>query len=345
MRRLLPLLLVAACRRGGPTYAEVAPILERSCVRCHGGLPPSLSTYEGAARAASLIRLATQRREMPPFGADATGLCGEWADAPWLSSDEIGALAAWAERGAPPGKPAPRAAPPPEPPAALVLDPGDAYTPSLGAGASRCVAVGAAPADLFAGGVRVVADPPAAVRQARVYARACREELVASWSWNTPSPSVAAAGVRVARGEPLFLELRYNLLAVGPGAAVRARAEILAATREARFLRFATAPRLPAGLRQTEVRAELTVDKPLLLHGIVPRMGTLGRVLHLARGSECLAYFGHWDLYDEQLFRRRAPVRLERGDQLTLGCAHDTSSRDEEVTDEECVALLLVEDL
>jgi hypothetical protein len=86
-----------------------------------------------------------------------------------------------------------------------------------------------------------------------------------------------------------------------------------------------------------------------MLVGLVPRMHTLGRVLRLARGDECLGYFGHWMSDDAQLFAYEDPIALAPGDRLTLSCTYDTTSRDaavqqgESVDDEECVAYLAIE--
>ncbi|MFL5430904.1 MAG: hypothetical protein ACJ79M_14895, partial [Myxococcales bacterium] len=67
--------LVAAGCRGRPTYdKDVGPILARSCVRCHraGGVArfPLLERGSQAVAAAKEIRLAVERRDMPPWLAD-----------------------------------------------------------------------------------------------------------------------------------------------------------------------------------------------------------------------------------------------------------------------------------
>ena len=113
---------------------------------------------------------------------------------------------------------------------------------------------------------------------------------------------------------------------------------------------FALAP----GQTQARVRANWVADENVTLLGLVPRMNTLGRVLDLTRSRagqrQCLAHFGHWSVYDQQLFRSRTPVALAAGDVVTLTCELNTTSRSgitttgESPDEEHCVAhLYLVE--
>ncbi|MEA2554342.1 MAG: hypothetical protein QOJ65_2518, partial [Fimbriimonadaceae bacterium] len=87
------------------TYAEhVAPILNRSCVRCHrpGAVAPfSLIGYENAKKWASPVASVTQTRSMPPWKA-VHGF-GEFLDDPQLSDNEIAILQKWYAEGAPRG--------------------------------------------------------------------------------------------------------------------------------------------------------------------------------------------------------------------------------------------------
>jgi hypothetical protein len=123
---------------GGPTWAEdVAPILMDNCARCHreGGIAPfSIVTYEEAKSLAGAIKGSTQARTMPPENLDNSGDCNTYADARWLTDEQIATLAAWADNGAPEGDAA-KAPPPPPPPGevlgkSLTIDMGVSYTPN-----------------------------------------------------------------------------------------------------------------------------------------------------------------------------------------------------------------------
>jgi mono/diheme cytochrome c family protein len=386
---------------------DVAPLLARRCGACHGDesrpgvTPPGLGSYEEARRAAAAVLLAVRRRVMPPFGADNTGLCGTWLDAPWLTDTEIATVASWVERGSPRGPPL-AGRDRPETPVRLDdhadhlvrVDPGVAFAPGLGERAYRCFVVEPAQArDTAIIGLTVTAEPAAAVRQAALYSldnpRAVRRaraldaadpgpgwgcygapavngaagagagvKLLASWSRNTPVQRLPAdTGVPLPGAARLILQLRYDLVASAPGIPVRAR--MLLATGKvghpARLVPVRAAPlALTPGQPQAQARAIWTADRRAMLLGLVPRMHTLGRVLDLERTGggqrECLAHFGHWDVYDQQLFREAAPVALAPGDRVALSCEFATTSRSSTVTmgegpdDEQCLAHLYLVD-
>lgn len=88
-------------------YQDIAPILNRQCQTCHqpGALASflPLDSYEQVKPLARLIRSVTQSRKMPPFMPDNSGSCATYENAKVLSSDEMNAIAAWVEQGAPEG--------------------------------------------------------------------------------------------------------------------------------------------------------------------------------------------------------------------------------------------------
>jgi len=123
----------------GPTYhGDVAPILQQNCVSCHytGGIAPfPLETYEQASVMAAAIKASTENRTMPPWKADNSGDCRTFADARWLSDDEIALLAEWSDNSAPQGDPAnapddTAADPPSLDSIDATLDMGVSYTPN-----------------------------------------------------------------------------------------------------------------------------------------------------------------------------------------------------------------------
>jgi mono/diheme cytochrome c family protein len=93
--------------------ADVHPILQRHCVRCHepnGFAPLSLTTYEDARGAARRIRRVVLEKRMPPWPAQ-RGV-GDFLNDPTLSQVDVELLSAWAAGGAPRGSDETASAPP-----------------------------------------------------------------------------------------------------------------------------------------------------------------------------------------------------------------------------------------
>ncbi|MFO0952411.1 MAG: hypothetical protein U0835_14935 [Isosphaeraceae bacterium] len=90
-----------------PTYgADVAPILERHCRKCHrpGHVAPfSLGTYEQARKRASDIADVTGERSMPPWKPE-PGVGPKLLHARAMPAADVAVLKRWAEAGAPEGK-------------------------------------------------------------------------------------------------------------------------------------------------------------------------------------------------------------------------------------------------
>ncbi|MFZ5478915.1 MAG: hypothetical protein ACOZNI_19235 [Myxococcota bacterium] len=114
MRRMTVLLLVLpAClaeekpaREEGPTYwADVRPILDRSCARCHhdGGFATSFDDAATAQAFAAAMATRTAAGEMPPPAPDPECAPYEGSDVLFLGDDDKATIAAWAEAGAPLG--------------------------------------------------------------------------------------------------------------------------------------------------------------------------------------------------------------------------------------------------
>src|SRR5713101_4251017 len=85
-------------------YKDVLPILQSHCQSCHrpGGIASiPLATYEQTRTWAPALAKAVQSRMMPPWFADPR--FGHFSNDPSLTEEQIGALLAWVESGAPPG--------------------------------------------------------------------------------------------------------------------------------------------------------------------------------------------------------------------------------------------------
>ncbi len=88
---------------------DVAPILYRSCVRCHrpGEIAPmALLTYNDARPWAQSIKQRVSKREMPPWFLDKTIGIQKYKNDPSLRDDEIATIVRWADAGAVQGNPA-----------------------------------------------------------------------------------------------------------------------------------------------------------------------------------------------------------------------------------------------
>lgn len=95
------------------TYArDIAPILQRSCERCHRPnslAPMSLRTYQEVRRYAARIKERTQLRDrpgvMPPWFVERNVGIQHFTNDESLSEEEIALIAAWVDGGAPEGDP------------------------------------------------------------------------------------------------------------------------------------------------------------------------------------------------------------------------------------------------
>ena len=116
---------VAACSTGDPAspapsaeplptptyHRDIAPILERSCVKCHheGGVGPfALTSYDLARAMAPALTTEVTARRMPPWGAQDTSECRPpltWRDDERLSQEEIDIFRRWEAAGTPEGDP------------------------------------------------------------------------------------------------------------------------------------------------------------------------------------------------------------------------------------------------
>lgn len=132
-----------------PTFSnEVVRIFQANCQTCHhpGDIAPfSLMTYADAKPHATLIKLMTLTREMPPWKP--VDGCGDFRDERRLTDEEIATISAWVDAGAPEGNPA-QLPPPLEFPASWVLGEPDlilandeAYTPPPGTDTYRCFTI------------------------------------------------------------------------------------------------------------------------------------------------------------------------------------------------------------
>jgi hypothetical protein len=313
----------AKSQANAPTYYEdVAPLLNRSCNGCHldGGIAPfALTSYDAARSEAADIVSATTSCEMPPMPVNNDGSCNTYANARWLSSDEIGLLQRWQEAGAPAGDPKHAPSPPLPLPTLTApdatLDTGASYTPSSADGHDdyRCFVL-PAPVDQvrYLTEYEVLPGAPRVVHHVIVYQPDSDDDAEAASALDDAAPGLGypcfggagvtakplamwapgagaitlpeGTGVLVAANRNLIMQIHYNL----------DNGVVPDETRVA--LRFATQPvitagylpianldvMLPPGRTDVETMASVEVDAPTLkVYGAMPHMHTLGRTLHV----------------------------------------------------------------
>jgi hypothetical protein len=99
-----------ASQTAAVTFAkDVAPILQRSCQKCHrpdAMAPMSLMTYEDVRPWARTIRTKVATREMPPWYIDRTVGIRTFENDPSLTDAEVATITKWVDSGAVRGNPA-----------------------------------------------------------------------------------------------------------------------------------------------------------------------------------------------------------------------------------------------
>jgi len=101
---------LAAQSEDAVTFAkDVAPILQKSCQKCHQpgtSAPMSLLTYEQVKAFAPLIKVKVQTRKMPPWPMDKSIGIQEFKNDISLTDEEIETIVKWIDGGTPLGNPA-----------------------------------------------------------------------------------------------------------------------------------------------------------------------------------------------------------------------------------------------
>ena len=367
-------LLLSGCRKRPTYHDDIAPILARRCVVCHSqnGVArlPTLETYEQVLAAAGKIRRAVQGRDMPPWGADDTGLCRKWKGALWLNDEELQTIVKWTEGDKPAGDRA-KAPALPAPPHfdhnGPTLDIGSDYRPGIGTLAYRCFLVDPGlDRDRLVSAFRVASTEPRSVAQITLYALAAGAEaravaldredavpgfvcygasrvpesrLVMSWTWDSPVLRLPEkTGIRLRAREKLVMQVHYDPIATGTNVPTHTRIELELddGAREASF--WTVSPEslsLPPGRALVEASVEVDVKEARTVLGVAPRMHTLGKTMQLDRvqdgKSECLANFDHWHFYRQRFFEYASPLVLKAGEKLRVSCVYNTQNSAEPV--------------
>lgn len=324
----VPLLAtLAACSSppSPPTYHEdVRSILMRRCFQCHAG---GVSTYrpyftdpEEVARVSGLIAQVVATRDMPPWAADGSGACNQFAHSQWLTEQEIDTVVRWAEAGAPLGDPARASAvePFPEPPPAradAAVRMREPYSIDLGERLHRCFVVDPALEEERAltawtvqpGNWRIVQHLSLWAldsTEAEEAARSLESEdelpgyhcfsspktpdarLVGTWVWGTSTVRYPeGTGIPLRAGHALVMQVHYSALGDGLAAMSDQTAielELSDAAQPAELLPVRAARfELEPGTHEVEVRGTQPVAERLVAHGVYPVLHSLGHSMRL----------------------------------------------------------------
>jgi hypothetical protein len=314
--------LALGCESEGPTFAkDIAPILEENCVTCHqsGGIAPfSLTTYDAAQSRAAKIAKATREREMPPMPVNNDGSCNTYANARWLTNEEIDTIARWVDDGAPEGDGARPIEPPPLSTlddADVVLELGAEYLPNEKLSDDyRCFVLPAPVAErafltryqLVPGDERVVHhailyQPDDASAATEAHALDAGEagdgytcfggpivsaSPVALWA---PGAGVVdmppGTGVALEANRDVILQIHYNLEhGTHPDRTRLKLATVAGGVTPGVFAPVANLGMMLAPGRdyvETTASESLVPNQSFVVHGAMPHMHTLGRTLHV----------------------------------------------------------------
>jgi hypothetical protein len=353
-----------------PTWWEdVAPIVYEHCNGCHveGGIAPfALLTYEEVSPVAALMKAQTADRSMPPWHADNSGECQTYADARWLTEEQIATIGAWVDGGSPEGDPANAPAMPA--PANLdvvsaTLDIGVDYTPDGSITDDyRCFVVDPGNAsDMYLTAYEVKPGNPAVVHHVILYsladaaAQAEAEALdaesaepgytcfggsgvgdstfIAGWAPGTPVTRYPeGTGVELAANRKAVLQIHYNTLnGVEPDHTTIDITLAPSVDRPAQIIPIVNGSlALPPG--QEYVTSETSMANPapipVTLWGSYPHMHQLGVDLEVTVGDECVMSVPRWDFHWQQFYFYETPLTVMPGEELHLTCGYDTRGRE-----------------
>lgn len=302
-------------------YRDIRPIIEARCLGCHGeaGIG-SLDLrhhpeewVDGPAWWAAAAADAILDGRMPPWMPEDG--CRPIANDQRLDATALGRVARWRAERLPVGDPRDGAPTPPAMEAAPAdrVAAGEGYVPDFSAGDDhRCRVVEAAVSPLFVQALGVVADQPAMVRRARVFAvDAAQTEALAALDAADPGPGFgcyggpgvaselllawqpgdgalwfpATSAAVIEAGGRLVLQVQYDPAGLDPGAAVPVdhtgvalwlRAADDPPADRVRVVRHAASGvRVPAGEVGTSA-SDFEIGRAATVIGVVPQMHAAG---------------------------------------------------------------------
>jgi hypothetical protein len=232
--------------QGDVTFTkDVEPLLQDKCQRCHregGGAPFSLVTYEEATAMGHAARAMVHARTMPPWGAFDDETCQvtrPFQDDLRLTDAQIALFGEWVDGGMPLGDPDARRPQPAFPSTELegkthtLAMAQDFEVPGATSDDIRCFPIDPGfSADTWVGGVNVVPGNPRVVHHVIVFTDPNSESvdnagaegsypcfggplvsntsLLMAWAPGTPATGYADAGIKIAAGSKLVMQVHYH---------------------------------------------------------------------------------------------------------------------------------------
>ncbi len=352
-----------------PTWeVEVSPIVGRACVGCHhpGGVGQGdFTTFAGASAYAVAMKAATDAGRMPPAAMDATCRPYVGHERLAISDDEVAAIAAWADGGAPEGA-AIAALVPPE----LTLAGADveatvpiahSVTPGDDGNEYHCqVLVNPFTETTYITGFDVIVDEASVVHHtllavdggADAGAASGDADLTDGWDCRTPiaendwnilhawAPGMEPTafpegGMKVEPGDQIVLQMHYFADEAGTIDQSGYRFRTAASADPEIFM----APLGPTGFRVADGEVEAVQEDyvndygvDITVHGVFPHMHLYGVGYQSAvvdGGTEtCLARDDDWDFGHQMTYLYEEPAIWGQGATLTTSCTYDNTSGD-----------------
>jgi hypothetical protein len=348
-------------------WEDVAPIVYANCVGCHvdGGIASfPLVTFADARGIGTAMKTETAARNMPPWHVDNSGDCNTFADARWLSDDELATLAAWVDGGYLEGDPASAPAmPQPEtlPEVTRTLDIAADYTPDASITDDyRCFLVDPeTSADMYLTAYEMKPGAPTIVHHVILFsldsaaaeqqaedldgaeegpgytcfgAAGVPSQFIGGWAPGTPVTRYPkGTGVLIPGGRKAILQIHYNTLnGVEPD---RTRMDVTLVPSVPKVATIAPIADYTLDLApgQTDVEETSSMANPapipVQIHGVFPHMHQLGKKLVATAGDQCLVDVPAWDFHWQQFYFYDDPVTVMPGDVLTITCTYDTMGK------------------
>ncbi len=299
----------------GPTWAEVSPVFEASCVGCHhsGGVGPGdFTTWAGASARASVIGAFVENAIMPPPSMDPDCRPYVGHDRMTLTGEEAAQITGWVAAGAPEGAPVD-----PLTVQEIALEGADieavlpvahAVTPQEDQNEYHCqILDNPFNSPTFITGFDALIDNPAVVhhlvlaldRDGDAAEESSESDLSDGWDCRTPiveddwtilhawAPGMEPTaftdglGVAVGPGDQLVLQVHYfggpDQAGTPDQSGYRFRTAD-SVTTELRMQQVGpTGFSLPAGVSSVEQTLDQEYPVDVTLHGVIPHMHTLGQ--------------------------------------------------------------------